>query len=51
MAYSKLLTGWIIRRVKFIAPVVIVPGENELEALAKGGLRVLKGGEEKVHRF
>ena len=50
MAYSKLLTGWITERVKFIAPIVIVPGENELEALANGGLRVLKG-EEKVHRF
>lgn len=50
MAYSKLLTGWITERVKFIAPIVIVPGENELEALAKGGLRVLKG-EEEVHRF
>ena len=50
MAYSELLTSWITKRVKFIAPVVIVPGENELEALASGGLRVLKG-EEEVHRF
>ena len=50
MAYSKLLTGWIEERVKFISKVIIVPGENELEALAMGGLRVLRG-EERVHRF
>lgn len=50
MAYSKLLTSWIEKRVKFISQVIIVPGENELEALAMGGLRVLRG-EEEVHRF
>ncbi|HEY8361869.1 MAG TPA: butyrate kinase [Tissierellaceae bacterium] len=50
MAYSKLLTGWIEKRVKFISPVIVVPGENELEALAMGGLRILRG-EEEVHRF
>lgn len=50
MAYSKVLVPWIIKRVEFIAPVVIVPGENELESLAMGGLRVLKGQEE-AHRF
>lgn len=50
MAYSKLLTEWIVKRVKFISQVIIVPGENELESLAMGGLRVLRG-EEKVNRF
>ena len=50
MAHSKLLTSWIEKRVKFISQVVIVPGENELEALAMGGLRVLRG-EEKANRF
>ncbi|NLK44027.1 MAG: butyrate kinase [Tissierellia bacterium] len=50
MAYSKMLTGWIEKRVKFISQVIVVPGENELESLAMGGLRVLRG-EEKVHRF
>ena len=34
------------KRVEFIAPVEIVPGENELESLAFGSLRVLKGEEE-----
>ncbi|MCT4595970.1 MAG: butyrate kinase [Anaeromicrobium sp.] len=45
IAYSKLISGWIKSRVEFIGPVEIVPGENELEALALGGLRVLNGEE------
>lgn len=50
LAYSPLITGWISDRVAFIAPVEIVAGENELEALAYGALRVLRG-EEPAHRF
>lgn len=50
IAYSKMMTAWIKKRVEFIAPVEIVPGENELEALALGTLRVLKG-EEKAHEY
>lgn len=47
LAYSTdYLNRWIEERVKFIAPVVAVPGENEMEALALGALRVLKGEEE-----
>lgn len=45
-ANSKLLTDWIISRVKFIAPVLIFPGENEMLALAQGVLRVLRNEEE-----
>lgn len=45
IAYSNMMTSWIERRVKFIAPVEIMPGENELESLALGALRVLKGEE------
>jgi len=45
IAYSQLFTGWVTERVKFIAPVEIVAGENELEALAFGALRVLRGEE------
>jgi butyrate kinase len=45
IANSKMLTDWIIERVKFIAPVKIYPGEGEMEALAEGALRVLKGEE------
>ena len=32
-------------RVSFIAPVTILPGENEMECLALGGLRVQRGEE------
>jgi butyrate kinase len=50
IAYSEYFTGMINKRVKFIAPVVIMPGENELEALAQGCLRVLNG-EEKAKQY
>lgn len=45
LAHSKILTDAITDYVKFIAPVVVMPGENEMEALAFGGLRLLKGEE------
>ena len=46
LAHSKLFTEWISKKVRFIAPVEIIPGERELEALALGTLRVLQGIEE-----
>ncbi|GAA0734130.1 butyrate kinase [Clostridium oceanicum] len=46
IAYSKHITALIKEKTGFIAPVVIYPGEDELLALAQGGLRVLKGEEE-----
>lgn len=45
LAYSKRLTDMVIARVKAMAPVVILPGEHEMEALALGLLRVLNGEE------
>lgn len=42
-AYSPQFTGWVKDRVSFIAPVEIMPGERELEAMAIGVLRVLQG--------
>ena len=45
LAYSKLLTDRIKEYAGFIAPVVVIPGENEMEALAQGGLRILSGQE------
>jgi len=45
LAYDLLAVNWIKERVEFIAPVMIYPGEDEMEALALGGLRVLKGEE------
>ncbi|NLP18928.1 MAG: butyrate kinase [Firmicutes bacterium] len=46
IAHSKILTGWIHDRISFLAPVLIYPGEGEMEALAQGALRVLRGEEE-----
>jgi butyrate kinase len=46
LASSALLTGWIRERVGFLAPVEIVPEVGEMNALAQGALRVLRGEEE-----
>lgn len=46
IAYGKTVTDAIARRVDWIAPVIVYPGEDELLALAQGGLRVLNGEEE-----
>lgn len=46
IAYSKVVTAELKDMVAFIAPVVVYPGEDELLALAQGGLRVLSGEEQ-----
>lgn len=46
LAYGEMLTSWIKSRVSFISEVVIYPGEDEMSALAQGGLRVLRKEEE-----
>ncbi|MGI5840196.1 MAG: butyrate kinase [bacterium] len=46
IAYSEMFTEWVRERVEYIAPVKIYPGEKELESLALGALRVLRGEEE-----
>lgn len=50
IAHSKMFTAWIEERVGFIAPVKIIPGENEMESLVNGTLRVLRG-QETAHTF
>ena len=45
MAYSKYITGEVTRRVGYLAPVVVMPGENEMESLSLGTLRILRGEE------
>jgi len=45
MAYSSMLSDWIRERVDFLAPVYIYAGENEMESMALGALRVLVGDE------
>lgn len=44
-AHSKMLTGLISDRVKFLAAVEVEPGENEMESLTLGALRILRGDE------
>ena len=50
LAHNKILVDWITNRVKFIAPVKVVPGEDEMFALYEGALRVLTG-EEKAKEY
>lgn len=45
IAHSEAFTKEIADRVSFIAPVVVYPGENEMDSLAFGCLRVLRGEE------
>ncbi len=45
VAHSKMLTGMITSYVSFLAPVIVMPGENEMGALALGALRILNGKE------
>lgn len=44
-AHSKRLSGEITKHVSWIAPVEVMAGEFELEALCAGALRVLRGQE------
>ena len=46
IAYSQYFTDYIRQRVEFIAPVVVYPGEDEMQSLALGCLRVLRGEEQ-----
>ena len=46
IAHSDLVTKEVTKRVSYLAPVEIIAGEMEMEALALGALRVLDGGEE-----
>lgn len=42
IANNSLVTDYIKKMVKFIAPVIIYPGEDEMRALAQNALRTLK---------
>lgn len=46
LAYGKSLVDMIAKRVNWIADIIIYPGENELQALTEGALRVLRHEEE-----
>lgn len=46
ISYSKYVSDYITEHVDFICPVEVMAGEYEMEALAAGCLRVLRGEEE-----
>lgn len=51
ISYSEFVTEEVIKRVSYLAPVEIVPGEMEMEALVLGALRILNGEEkEKIYK-
>lgn len=45
MAYSPLVVEKLSSMCGWMAPIEVVPGEREMEALAEGALRVLRGDE------
>ena len=45
MAYSQRLMEMLLKKISFLGRVEIFPGEDEMEALALGALRVLRGEE------
>ncbi|WP_072887510.1 butyrate kinase [Ornithinibacillus halophilus] len=52
LAYGESFIEMITERVNWIADVLVYPGENELQALNEGALRVLQNEEEaKVYTF
>lgn len=46
ISFSELITASVRKKVEYLAPVEIVAGEMEMEALALGARRVLDGEEE-----
>lgn len=46
LVHGKALTEEITKRIYWISDVIIEPGENELQALAEGAVRVLKNEED-----
>lgn len=50
IAYSKPITEAIAKKVSWLAPVKVYPGENELESLAENGYIILAGAT-KIHTY
>jgi hypothetical protein len=38
-----MMTRMIKERIEFLAPVIVIPGEHEMETLALGAARLLAG--------
>ena len=50
VAYSKDITDAITRKVEWVAPVRVYPGETELNSLAENGYIIL-AGDTKIHTY
>jgi len=50
IAHNSFVTGDITKRVQHLAPVIVYPGEDELQSLAENGYMVLSG-EAKIHTY
>jgi butyrate kinase len=50
IAHSQFVVDYITKMISAFAKVVIYPGEDEMEALAICGLRILKGEKSKVYQ-
>ncbi len=50
VAFSKDITDAITEKVSWLAPVVVYPGENELDSLAENGYIIL-AGQTKIHTY
>lgn len=50
VAYSKTITDAIAKKVSWVAPVKVYPGENELGSLAENGYIILAGAT-KIHTY
>jgi len=49
IAFDEYFIKLIRRRVEFLAPLIVLPGEDEMTALTQGALRVLNGEEAPKH--
>lgn len=50
IARSKMIMDAITEKIKFIAPVEVFPGEDEISSLAENGYMILSG-ETKIHTY
>lgn len=46
LVYSRILLDSLLKKISFIAPVLLNPGENEMEALADAAMRYFNNEEE-----
>ncbi len=52
LAHSPIIDAFIREKLTFMAPVINMAGESEMDALAAGGVRILKGEEEaKIYKL